>query len=264
MKNTFASLAIAAALAAAVAAAATPPVASARKTTDIVVDGDIKKWPVLTPLGDGISVAAVNDADNLYLAIVTSDTDRLRQIGTGGVVVWFDPGGGTKEAFGIRVPPTGAPRPGDRFAGTGDDTPSRERPQPKVTWVEIDGPGKNDARRIELAAEDVIAVAAGMNEGTLLVELRVPIGKGPAEFPYGIGTTLERRLGLGIEAAKAADSQSQAGSSAGRGGSGGFGGRGGRGGRGGYGGGNSGMTRGGSGSQTKALKVWTTLTLAKS
>ena len=262
MRNTFASLGLAAAFAAAVAAAATPPVASARKTTDIVVDANIKKWPVLTPLGDGVAVAAVNDADNLYLAVVTSDIDRLRQIAIAGLVVWFDPGGGTKEAFGMVVPPTGAPRPGDRFAATGDDAPSRERPQQKVTWVELVGPGKNDARRIELAAEDVIAVAAAMNEGTLLVELKVPIGKGTKEFPYGIGATLERPLGLGIETPKTGESQESG--YARRGGSGGFGGRGARDGRGGYGGGNAAMPRGGSRPPAKALKIWTTLTLAKS
>src|SRR5262249_17471523 len=144
--------------------------------------GLVKEWPILTPLGDGMSVAASNDASNLYLAIVTSDIDRLRQIGTAGVVVWLDAGGGTKQAFGIHVPGIGAagvqrfgryadPRGGGDPGGADADVPSRERPQQKVTWIELLGSGKNDNRRIELAAEDTIEAAAGMNDGTLLVEL---------------------------------------------------------------------------------------------
>jgi len=253
-----------AAIAATFAAAAMPAVTSTWKSQDIVIDGSIKKWPVLTSLPDGIAAAAVNDADNLYLAIVTSDLDRLRQIGSSGVTVWFDPAGGTKEVFGIRIPATGTARPGDRFAGAGDDAPSRERPQPKVTYVELLGPGKNDARRIELGAEDSIAAAAANNDGTLLVEVKVPIGKGPKDFPYGIGATGDRPVGLGIQAPKAGSTQDGSSSNGGRGGSGGFGGRGGRGGRGGYGGGGTGgMMQNGSRSQAKELKVWTTLTLAK-
>ena len=261
MKNILSPPVLAAALVAAAVAAQVPSITSTWKNQDIAIDGAIKKWPVLTPLPDGMAVAASNDADNLYLAIVTSDLDRLRQIGTVGLVVWFDPAGGTKEVFGIRVPAAGTARPGDRFAGAGDDQPSRDRPQPKVTWVELMGPGKNDLRRIELAAEDTIAAAAANNDGTMLIELKVPIGTGPKDFPFGIGATLDRPLGLEIEAPKTGAQYS---GSINRGGGGGFGGRGGRGGYGGggYGGGNQGMSRGSRSS--KELKIWTTLTLAKS
>jgi hypothetical protein len=282
MKNRFLAVTLAAGLAATVAAAALPPIASTWKDKPIVVDGLIsKEWPVLTPLGDGIAVAASNDAANLYLAIVTSDIDRLRQIGTNGVFVWLDAGGGTKQTFGIHVPGIGTSGALQRFGrfpggpgstdtrgdrggdpgasgGTDADVPSRERPQPKVTYVELLGSGKGDTRRVELAAEDAVEAAAAMNDGTLLVELKVPIEKGPKDFPYGIGGRLDRPIGLGIEAPKG-DAESGA-SNIGRGGFGGMG-RGGRGGRGGYGGGNAGAMRPGR-APAKELKLWTTISFA--
>lgn len=248
--------------------AAPPTVASAWKSKEIVVDGLISEWPILTPFPEGVSIAAANDADNLYLAIVTSDLNRLRQFSASGITVWFDPVGGTRKTFGVRIPGSGIQRPAGRFAQGGDvgsDVPSRERPQPKVTYVELLGPGKDDRRRIELAAEDALAAAQGFNEGTLLFELKVPLAARTADFPYGIGGTLDRPLGLGIEASKgdeAQDGESRGGSGGGgRGGFGGFGGRGGRGGRG--GGGFGGGSRGRGTSQVKDLKLWTVVTLSR-
>jgi hypothetical protein len=241
------------------------------------VDGATDDWPVLDSIGDDVSVAAVNDDGDLYLAIATSDAQRRRQLTMTGLVVWLDPAGGRKETYGVRIPGTGfaALAGRGRFARAGGASPDASGDaQPSetvasVTSVELLGPGKDDRRRIELSAVPEIAVAAGLHEGTLLYELRLPLAARSSDRPYGIGAGVDRPLGLGIETPKLERPDSSYGTRGG-GGAGGRGGIGGRrggfgGGRGGgFGGGRGGGMRGRGAAQMKDLKIWTTVTLARS
>jgi hypothetical protein len=259
-------------LAATVFAATTPAVVSVWVDSDMSVDGVNSEWPVMTPLGEGVAVAARNNNTDLYLAVATSDLYRRRQFSSSGFILWLDSAGGKKTSYGVRIPGIGAPpsQYGDsRYAA--ESVPSREVPLPKLTYVELLGPNKDEQRRLELAVAHEIEAAVGMNEGTLFYEMRLPLARRSAEFPYGVDVKPGSPLGIGIESAKVehAEQGRHGGGEPGGGGSGGGGrggggfggGRGGRGGMGGHGG-DAGM-RGGGQPPISDFKLWTTLTLAR-
>ena len=60
--------------------AATPSIASRWKDRDIQVDGALRDWTELGAFEDALSVAAVNDNRELYLAIATSDPQRQARL----------------------------------------------------------------------------------------------------------------------------------------------------------------------------------------
>ena len=251
---TFAIAAVALSISAWLTAAQT--VKSRWKDQTIKIDGVAAEWPVLTALDDNIATAAANDTQDLYLAIATSDAQRRRQLAITGLIVWLDAAGGKKETFGIRIPGSGFQMPSGRFGGVSQPP---EPPQPKITYIELLGPGKDDRRRLDLSAESEVTVAAAVNEGTLLYEFRLPLAAASAAQPFGIGAKMDRPVGLGLQTPKLEVPQS-----------GGQPGGGGRGGRGGFGrGGRSEGSFGGGGMrgrgpmQMKELKLWTTLALAR-
>jgi hypothetical protein len=247
----------------------------------IDVDGKVADWPVMTSVDATVSAAAANDDHDLYLAIGSSDAQRRRQLMAGGLIIWLDAVGGKKETYGVRLPGSGfqmmpAPfgRPGTTARPEDSDGPAQRTSDdtPRITYVELLGPGKDDRRRLELSAESGIAAAMGMNEGMLLYELKVPLEHSTSQ-PYGVGVKADKALGLGLETPKV-DRPAEGRFGKPGGGDGGFGGRGGgfggRGGSGGRGGGFDGPGGGGGGMrgadafQPQPLKLWTTLTLAKS
>ena len=136
--------------------------------SDNQIDGVAAEWPVLTALDDNIATAAANDAQNLYLAIATSDAQRRNQLAITGLIVWVDAAGGKKETFGIRIPGSGFRMPAGRFGGgpSGDGPAAQppEPPQPKITYIELLGPGKDDRRRLDFSPESEITVAAAVNK----------------------------------------------------------------------------------------------------
>jgi hypothetical protein len=234
------------------------------KDRDIQVDGLITDWSELVSFNDGLSIAAVNSGRELYLAIATSDAQRRSQLVATGLVIWLDADGGKKEKYGIRIPGTDIPRSGSfngRSSGSAPDPP-----QPRITYIELLGPEKDARRRIELAVEPPILAAARIDMGTLLYELRIPLGVVEAEnSPYALRVRVDRPLGLGLKTPKP-DAPAE---EPGRGGAEGFGGRG-RGGMGGgmggMGGGRDGGMRGGMAGRgltpPKAIDRWTKLRLA--
>jgi hypothetical protein len=97
-----------------------------------------------------------------------------------------------------------------------------------------------------------------------LYELRLPLAGRSGAQPYGIGAKLDRALGLGIETPRLERPEGAIGGRGGDGrrgggfrrGGGGFGDPGGR-------GSDAGMRGRGGVSQLKAVKIWTSLTLAR-
>jgi len=237
------------------ASAAAPGVKSTALTDQFKVDGDITEWPTLLSLTKEVSVAAANDEDRLVLAIATSDASAKHRLLSAGVTVYLDPKGKKTKTFGVRIPPA----PG---AGGG---------LPAVTYVEVIGPKEKESHIVDLATRTDFQVARGDNQGTLLIELAIPLR--PAEGSEIAAPAAESRntFGLGFVTPDVP--------AAGRGSSGGGAPGGGGGGRGGMGGGMGGGMLGGmgggrgpggappggappGGEQGKELKAWTTLELA--
>jgi hypothetical protein len=128
--------------------------------------------------------------------------------------------------------------------------------------VEVLGPGKKESRTVELATRSGFEAGRGDNEGTLVIEVGIPLRKGEGiavAAPLDPSRTV---VGLGLVTPDPPQGRGQPGGGGPAGGAGGPGGRGG-GGRGGGmppGGGMGGPPPGAD--QGKALNVWTTLELA--
>jgi hypothetical protein len=224
---------------------------------------------------------AVNDGHDLYLRLSASSPDVRREITRFGLTVWFDAGGGSKKAFGIRYPVV--EEPFDQYQGRGGgyggghhekpQTPTEGADQPAPDSeshdrVDILGPGKNDARSLTRDHLEGVAVAMKVAQGTLVYELEVPLATDDGH-PYAIGTSPGKTIGIGFETPKVNSPSMSRGGGGFGGGGGGYGGGGyggGHGGGGSYGGhrgGGAGGRGGGQrgGEQPKPLKAWGILTL---
>jgi hypothetical protein len=246
---------------------------------EIVIDGDYVEWKgplVQVNDKDPITAAAVNDGQFLYVVLSTSEPAMRMQILRRGLIVWFDPAGGSKKHFGVKFPVgiiteegRGARRGGRRgpYSGGGPAGESRDPDQDvdrlePTNRLEVFGPQKDDAHNFVADMAPGIAVKVGQVEGALVYELKVPIGR-TAEFPYAIEAKPGALIGFGLETPKMEKPSAER-----RGGMGGMGGgmggrgRGGMGG-GGRGGGMGGGRRGDSGFDApKPLKSWATIQLA--
>ena len=263
---------------------------------DVKIDGVNEEWPALSSFSDDtrFSIGLLNDDQNLYVALATSETATSLQMLRQGLIVWFDGEGGKKKRFGIQYPvgnqaygPSsgGYDRGGgggyggsggsERRGGSGRSDGSGGRPDPNELWaqaeadgrlsqLELLGPGKDDRRSLVVDRAAPIEVKIGRSEGTVLYELKIPLPKS-ADAPYALGVRPGATIGIGLETPPRewqAEGGRPGGGYGGRGG--GFGGFGGRGG--GFGGRGGGF--GGPGGtfarheMAKPLKSWTTAQLA--
>ena len=257
--------------------------------TPITVDGANTEWPTLLSFAKDIriSIAVRNDEQNLYVALITSDTTTALQVLRDGLIVWLDAEGGSKKRFGIKYPVSAEPGPPPDAGQGRDGSGQRGRPdgsggqegdgargygmpggQPRDAegmWkqalsdgrlkrAELLGPGKDDVRVLMLEFSTSIRARLGRSDGMLIYELAVPLGK-TQELPDGLGVRPGAIVGIGLETPER--NTSMRGPGGGRGGSGG-----GRGGGMGGPGGGMGGPGGAFGQQQKALKAWTSVQLA--
>jgi hypothetical protein len=289
MKTNWCAMAVS--IITALASIAHPLAAPARVSTwgnpSATIDGRADEWSMLDPLENTrVSIGLQNDARHLYICVASSDQARRQQLLGAGLIVWLDADGGKKRAFGIRIPGTelqGGPAEDlRRRPGTQSDTPqssddgrvvNTQMSVPPVSYVEIVGPKDDDRRRVELAAMPSLKVARSQHEGTLVLELQIPLARNDAS-PHAIGTRPGQLIGLGFETPKAERPVSSRpdGSGGGRGGvgsgtrGGSKGGMGGGGRGGGMGGGRGGPPdrEGGPRQRPDSLNAWTSVLLAAS
>jgi hypothetical protein len=217
------------------------------------IDGAMSEFTVLTSFKEGIAVTAANDADVLQLVVATSDAAVRQRLMIAGLVIYIDPANKKKQTFGIRVPPLGGPA-----------MPDAPPAAPKLTYVEMIGPAKDERHIVELREATSLEGAVGSHEGTMILELLMPL-RARTGWPYAPGVTIGQKVvGLGLiapdpPALEGRRSDGDRGSRGGR--PGGAGGRGG-----GLPGGPTG--RGGERSESrgdvqgKGLKIWTTIQMA--
>jgi hypothetical protein len=164
------------------------------RTGGVRIDGSDDEWQNGLAFVEsvGVSLGAFNDADNLYLCLVTTDVSIERRIRMGGLTVWLDAAGKGRKTFGIRFPagrpdgPGGPPgmegRPEGRGQGrteTAEDRAARREEMEKAfdamqSSVEILGPGEKDRREIPLRAAGGLEARVGMENGRFVYELKVP------------------------------------------------------------------------------------------
>jgi hypothetical protein len=211
MRDFSGSVAAIVVIAVAGAVAAKPRIESHWRDHEIAIDGDNGDWAgPLAAVDDThpVTAAAANDGRFLFLVLSTSDAVMRRQIMRQGLIVWFDPGGGTRKHFGIRFPVglalTMAGRGGRGRPGPDQpDQPDRIDPPNRL---EVYGPSKGDAHTFVLEQAPGISVKVGQVEGYLVYELKVPLAR-TSETPYAIEAKPGSIVGLGLETPKIEHSQ---------------------------------------------------------
>ncbi len=246
--------------------------------TDVTIDAQVADWAgALSPVeGKDFSLGVLNDADHLYVALVTQSPQVIRQIVMRGLTFWIDPAGGKDKAVGLRFP-TGMAAPGAALgeisgaeAGRRQDRIQRalERATSHFEIVR----GEDETWRHPAGSVPAIGTSAGLKYGALTLEVRIPIGD---DTHFDLGAPIGSSIGLGLETPPFGFYDLQqglgdAGGAVGRGrrgggvGGGGFDG----GGRGGLGGGppagvGQRAREGVGGPQPEPLKLWTKVTLAQ-
>jgi hypothetical protein len=152
---------------------------------EIRVDAVDEEWrPLLQPVkGQRISIAFLNDDEALYFCLVTTDENAITQIGLMGLTVWLDAADGAKKRFGVHYPSRSGPRPNPRRPPTpAGDEPAGPVAAPADPWVpavDVLGPGKKDATRVENGPVGVVARMAGRPD-LLVYEMKVALRRGEA------------------------------------------------------------------------------------
>src|SRR5688572_22767427 len=110
------------------------PVQSHWRPDDLRIDGEMTDWPGQTFVSKEVATSVVNDAQDIYVLVATSDPAVNLQLTRAGLVVYLDPKSGRGRAFGIRIPPLGNRlAPGSVSAG-GEGEP------PVLTYFDVMGP----------------------------------------------------------------------------------------------------------------------------
>lgn len=248
------------------ACSSTRPLESQWPDEPVRIDGDASEWPELPTVIEArhLALGVLNDAESLYLSLVTTDRSLQAQILGQGLTLWLDPSGGKDRLVGLHYPEgigemramrmMGVEGPG--MAGVWE---RMKRRMPDVTVLGPDG----QARGRFPADSGGVRVALTMRSDTLTYEMRIPLGP---EADALLATSLRPGmvLGLGFETpAPDTDRRPDAGQRAGRRGGGGRAGR--RRGRAGRGSGRGGPRGGTRGAQRpdrpEPLDLWTRLTL---
>jgi hypothetical protein len=180
---------------------------SAWADTPLAIDGANDEWQNrATYLKDeGLSVGVMNDTDFLYVVVAASEPQRRMQLARAGLIIWLDSTGRKAQTFGISVP--GALTAGAR--GTRPGAASGGRMVPDISTVEeafsrplehieLLGPGKDDRRRLDPRSDAGIEVAHGSFEGTLVLEVKVPLVR-TDDLPVAVNAHAGQPVGLGLE-----------------------------------------------------------------
>jgi len=196
------------------AACSSPATLESRSMAEApVVDGALDEWGgTLTYVDDQpVSISAVPTDSLLFLAVSIQDRRLTRAVAAKGLIVWVDPAGGQKHAYGIRyplglrgqrgpssTPAGGASQPGSASQATiGLDDVS-------LSELEV---LRHDSTRVRIPAHysSGLRAKATLNRGSLVYELAIPVGGDETES-HGLRASLGRSLGIGLETPEADES----------------------------------------------------------
>ncbi len=176
-------------------------VASRWPGSTVAVDGAATEWEgAMVRLEEAkLSIGVANDGDSLWLCLTASEPRVAAQMLRQGLIVWFDPAGGTKKVFGIKYPvgtfSMDRPRPASRARPSARDTPPE--PIEIINRLELLGPGKQEQRSLVADQAPGIHVKVGQAEGVVVYELAVPLVR-TADHPFAIGARPGAVIGVGL------------------------------------------------------------------
>ena len=176
---------------------------SAWRTQPIRIDGNDEDWRGLTsPVkGQRFAVGLLNDADALYFCLVTQDRVVSTQILRQGLMVWLDPAGSRKHAFGVQFPidpRLQAMRNPARRSRSGGPEPGSVPEDVGQEAVGILGPGKSDPKRVALDEAGGIQARLAVHGDVLVYEMKIPL-KGSGPGPYAVSAEPGASLRLELQ-----------------------------------------------------------------
>jgi hypothetical protein len=191
------------AVGAAVLGAANPiEFSSSWRTEPIRIDGNNEDWHghIRAVTGQKFSIGLLNDADAVYVCLITTDRVLSQQIMRQGLMVWLDPASTNpkKHTFGVHFPIDPrlmAMRDPDTIYSR-DASPGMG-PDVGQTAVGILG-AKGDPTRVPIEESGGIQARLALHGDALVYELKVPL-KGSAAGPYSVDVDPGGSLRLELE-----------------------------------------------------------------
>ncbi|MBN1398920.1 MAG: hypothetical protein JXA06_12880 [Bacteroidetes bacterium] len=205
------------------------------KNSVIVIDGKQDDWAgyLYDFKKNDLTVGICNDDENIYICFISYDQGVRRQIMDGGFTVWFDPGGGTEELYGIKYP-AGRPR-GERTGDMSNDNRQLRKSEntssdfstdelgntenmppspilgsdndgkmPSISGnaqfeMQFLGPNENEVREANILELKSAAIKVSLTQKTFVYELKVPLHR-TSDFPFTIiPTNRENIIGIGFK-----------------------------------------------------------------
>jgi len=163
---------------------------------NVVVDGSMTDWARLARVGTGPAVAVQNDGSTLYLAVASSDPTVRVQLATG-LIVWLDGTAQRRQSFGLRLEGL-APRPIRGTTTTTAASDLADRILNPIEEFDLLGPAQLQRRLVDNPAAIGITLASGVEDETIVYELRVPLEKTDAT-PHAVGVKPGATIALALE-----------------------------------------------------------------
>lgn len=170
------------------------------------VDGSIEEWGErLTPVDDAsVSVAAHPTDSLLYVALLVQDRALVRSLAVNGLVVWVDPSGGQRRAYGVQYPLGLRRQRAGQQAAAPEQGPASEQSAvglDDVSLAELEVVrGDTARRRIPARFSSGLRGKAVLDPSSLIYEVAIPIGaSSDGSRAHGLRTALSGPVGLGLE-----------------------------------------------------------------
>ncbi len=171
-------------------------IAATWRGSDVAVDGSIADWTSLARVGNGPAIAVQNDGATIYVAIASNDPTVRVQLATG-LIVWLDGRARRTQTFGLRLEGL-APRPLAGAAPSATASNLTDKVLNTLEAFDLLGPARLQRRLIDNPTDVGIALASGVEDGTIVYELKVPLERTDAT-PHAVGVKPGATISIGLE-----------------------------------------------------------------
>jgi len=185
-------------------------IASKWRTQNIVIDGKNTEWEGGVYLKEANAVINVyNDANYIYVGIISPDRQLSRKVIMNGLIVWLDRTGSESKDFGIKfpigavnqdmeMPPQGEQENFDRPDRMENHEQMDEMFMKGLSEYEIMGHGGKVESRQQIIEKNGIEVKIGREAEKFVYELKMPM-KIFGDILYAVGTDTGKVISVGFE-----------------------------------------------------------------